>query len=122
MGGITDTLHGRWRISSEDRITELSTVAVASKDTPREQRNQDHSGQGAANAPQGLAARGTGRQGFGEFVKCGWVHFPFAPFTGNGSHNLVPGRHQEPGQWFHIDESVQGQRGEFRKRAVGVQR
>src|SRR5205823_11537121 len=45
MGGITDTLHGCWRISSEDRITELSTGAVASKDTPREQRSQDHSGQ-----------------------------------------------------------------------------
>src|SRR5205823_8708389 len=75
MGGITDTLHGCWRISSEDRITELSTGAVASKDTPREQRSQDHSGQGAANAPQGLAARGRGCEGFGQLIKFRWVHF-----------------------------------------------
>src|SRR5260370_38159257 len=25
--------------------------------------------------------------------------FPFAPFPGNGSHLLGPGRRQEPGQW-----------------------
>ena len=55
MGGITDALVRRWRVSAKDSIAEVGTGAGASKETPREQRGQDRSGQGAANAPQGLA-------------------------------------------------------------------
>ena len=120
MGSIADTLVRRWRISSKDRITELGTGAGASKETPREQRGEDRPGQGAANASQGLTARGTGRQGFGQFVKCVGFHFRslLSQGTARTSWCQVGTRSQDSGSIQTI--GVQGQPREFRKRAVGV--
>jgi hypothetical protein len=82
LGGIAGTLGRRWRIASKDRVAEVGAGAVVGQGQTGEEPGQRSSTQDASNAPQGLTARGRGRNGFGHLIKNIRIHQSFPPFQG----------------------------------------
>ncbi|HLX59333.1 MAG TPA: hypothetical protein VKR83_20135 [Ktedonobacteraceae bacterium] len=64
----------RGRIASKDRVAEVSTGTVVGQGDFGQEPGQGCTTQDASDAPEGLAARVWGRQGFGERFKLPGIH------------------------------------------------
>jgi hypothetical protein len=69
VDGIRCTLGRRGRIAAKDGVAEVGAGAVVGQGQAGKQPGQGRAAQNASDAPQGLAARGRGRNGFGHLVK-----------------------------------------------------